>query len=90
MSPSVVPISEVPLSHYLVSHDTTHQPDGVHVEAHYTCGEKLEGVGQNENAVMSALWARFEPRKLLAPLWAAQNYLIDKQGNRQQCSKQSR
>jgi len=26
------------------------QPDEVHIEAHYTRGEKLEGVGQNESA----------------------------------------
>jgi hypothetical protein len=41
------------LSHYLVGYNTTHQPDGVHIEAHCTCGEKLEGVGQNESAAMS-------------------------------------
>jgi len=40
-------------------HYTTHQTDGVHIEAHCTCGEKLEGVGQNESAAMSALWAIF-------------------------------
>jgi hypothetical protein len=37
-------------SHYLVACYTTHQPDGVHIEAHCTCGEKLEGVGENEGA----------------------------------------
>jgi len=57
-------------SHYLVGHFTTHQPDGVHVEAHCTCGEKLEGVGENESAAMSALWTIFllhrkeKPRKV--------------------------
>jgi hypothetical protein len=30
-------------SHYLVGYYTTHQPDGVHIEAYCTCGEKLEG-----------------------------------------------
>jgi hypothetical protein len=29
------------LSRYLVGYYTTHQPDGVHIEAHCTCGEKL-------------------------------------------------
>jgi hypothetical protein len=29
------------LTHCLVSDYTTHQPDGVHIEAHCTCGEKL-------------------------------------------------
>jgi hypothetical protein len=42
------------LSHYLVGYYTTHQPDGEHIEAHCTCGERLEGVGQNESAAMSA------------------------------------
>jgi hypothetical protein len=27
---------------YLVSYYTTHQPDGVHIEARCTCGKKLE------------------------------------------------
>jgi len=48
-----------PSSHYLVGYYTTHQPDGVHIEAHCTCGEKLEEVGQNESAAMSALWTKF-------------------------------
>jgi hypothetical protein len=43
------------LSHYLVGSYTTHQPNGVHIEARCTCGMKLEGVGQNENEAMSAL-----------------------------------
>jgi hypothetical protein len=43
----------VTLSHFLIGYYITHQPDGVHIEAHCTCGEKLEGVGQNENAGMS-------------------------------------
>ena len=43
-------------SHYLVGYYTTHQPDGVHIEARCTCGEKLEGVGENESAAMSALF----------------------------------
>jgi hypothetical protein len=34
------------LSHYLVGYYTTHQPDGAHIEAHCTCGDKLEGVVQ--------------------------------------------
>jgi hypothetical protein len=51
---TVIPISEVILSHFQVGHYTTHQPDGVHIEARCTCGEKLEGVGQNESAAMSA------------------------------------
>jgi hypothetical protein len=46
-------------SHYLVGYYTTHPPDGVHIEAHCTCGEKLEGIGQNESAAMSALWVVF-------------------------------
>jgi hypothetical protein len=47
------------ISRYLVGYYTTHQLDGVHIEAHCTCGEKLEGVGQNEIAAMSALWTKF-------------------------------
>jgi hypothetical protein len=47
-------------SHYLVGYYSTQQPDGVHIEAHCTCGEKLEGVGQNESAAMSALWTLFK------------------------------
>jgi hypothetical protein len=39
--------------HYLIGYYTTHQPDGVHIEAHCTCGEKLEGVGSNESAAIS-------------------------------------
>jgi hypothetical protein len=46
-------------SHYLVGYYATHQPDGVHIEAHCTCGEKLEGVGPNESAATSALWKAF-------------------------------
>jgi hypothetical protein len=46
-------MSEVILSHYLVSYYTTHQPDGVHLSAHCTCGEKLEGIGQNDETAMS-------------------------------------
>jgi hypothetical protein len=46
-------------SHYLVGYYTTHQPDGVHIKAHCTCGEKLEGVGHDESAAMSALWTKF-------------------------------
>ena len=41
-------------SHYLIGHYTTHQTDGVHIEAHCTCGMKLEGIGQNEIVVMSS------------------------------------
>jgi hypothetical protein len=51
------------LSHYLVGYYTTHQPDGTHIEAHCTCGEKLKGVGQNENAAMSAVWTNFLPHR---------------------------
>ena len=46
-------MSEVILFHFLVGHYTTHQPDNVHLEAHCSCGEKLEGVGQNESAAMN-------------------------------------
>jgi hypothetical protein len=52
-------INRNPSSHYLVGHYTTHQPDGVHLSAHCICGEKLEGVGHDESAAMSALWAIF-------------------------------
>jgi hypothetical protein len=45
--------------HYLVGHYTTHQPDGVHLSSHCTCGEKLEGVGQDESAAMSAVGLYF-------------------------------
>jgi hypothetical protein len=48
-----------PSSHYLVGYYTTHQPDGVYMEAHCTRGMKLEGVGQNDSATMSALWTVF-------------------------------
>ena len=41
-------MSEVILSHYLIGYYTTHQPDGTHIEARCTCGEKLEGVGHRE------------------------------------------
>jgi hypothetical protein len=41
-------------SHYVVGYYTPHQPDRVHIEAHCACGEKLEGVGSNESAAMSA------------------------------------
>ena len=44
------------LPHYLVGYYTTHQPDGAHLSALCTCGEKLEWAGQNESAAMSALW----------------------------------
>lgn len=30
----------------------THQPDGVCMEARFTCGEKLEGVGQDQSEAM--------------------------------------
>jgi hypothetical protein len=29
---------------YLAARYVTHKPDGVHVEAHCTCGVKLEGI----------------------------------------------
>jgi hypothetical protein len=59
LNSSIITMSEVILSHYLVGYYTTHQPDRVHIEAHCTCGEKLEGVGQNESEAMSALWTMF-------------------------------
>jgi hypothetical protein len=37
------------LSHYLVGYYTTHQQEGVHIEAHCTCGEKIEGIGHEAN-----------------------------------------
>jgi hypothetical protein len=52
-------INENLSSHNLVGYYTTHQPDGVHIEAHCTCGVKLEGVGENDSAAMSALWSKF-------------------------------
>jgi hypothetical protein len=45
--------------HYLAGHYTTHQPDGVHIEARCTCGVKFEGVGQDGSATMDALWTKF-------------------------------
>ena len=45
----------ITLSHYQAGYYTTHQPDGVHMEARCTCGEKLEGVRQNEEEAMSTL-----------------------------------
>lgn len=39
----IITMSEVILSHYLVGYYTTRQPDGTHIEAHCTCGDKLEG-----------------------------------------------
>jgi hypothetical protein len=46
-------------SHYLVGYYTTHRPDGVPIEAHCTCGEKLEGIGRDESAAMSQIIAVF-------------------------------
>jgi hypothetical protein len=46
-------------THYLAGYYTTHQPDGVHIEARCTCGAKFEGVGQDESEAMSALWTEF-------------------------------
>ena len=46
-------------SHHLIGHYTTHQPEGVHLSAHYTCGEKLEGIGENESTAMGVLWKAF-------------------------------
>jgi hypothetical protein len=46
-------------SHYLVGYYTTHQLDGVHIEARCTCREKLKGVGHDESAAISALWKAF-------------------------------
>jgi hypothetical protein len=46
-------MSEVILSHYLVDYYTTHQPDGVHIEAQCTCGEKLESVSKLEQVKRS-------------------------------------
>jgi hypothetical protein len=51
-------INDDSFAHYLVGRYTTRQPDGVHIEARCTCGEKLEGVGQNESATMGALWLK--------------------------------
>jgi len=36
------------LSQQLVGYYTTHQPDGVHIEARCTCEVKYEGVGHRE------------------------------------------
>jgi len=47
------------LSHYLIGYYTTHRLDGVHIEARCTCWMKLEGVGKNDSAAMSALWKVF-------------------------------
>jgi hypothetical protein len=51
----VIPMSEDTLSHYLFGYYATHQPDGVHLSTHCTCGMKLEGIGENESAAMSVL-----------------------------------
>jgi hypothetical protein len=42
LNSSIITMSEVILSHYLVGYYTTHQPDGVHLSAHCTCKEKLD------------------------------------------------
>jgi hypothetical protein len=48
-------MTEDTLSHYLAGYYATHQPDGVHLSTHCTCGMKLEGIGENESAAMSVL-----------------------------------
>jgi hypothetical protein len=55
----VIPMFYDTLSHYLVGDYITHQSDGMHIEAYCTCGEKFEGIGQDEGAAMSTLWAIF-------------------------------
>jgi len=35
----------------------------VHIDAHCTCGEKIEGVGNDESAVAEALWAVIREHK---------------------------
>jgi hypothetical protein len=54
VSSVVIPMFKDTISHYLVGYYNIYQPDGVHIEARCTCGEKLEGVGQDESAAMSA------------------------------------
>lgn len=39
--------------HYMVSYFSTHQPDGVHLSARCTYGEKLEGIRQDEGVAKS-------------------------------------
>ena len=41
--------------HYMASYYTTHQPDGVQLSAHYTCGEKLESVSKIEQVDNSSI-----------------------------------
>ena len=47
-------ISDNSFPHYLAGYHTIHQPDGVHIEAHCTCGEKLEGGELHQAEAMSA------------------------------------
>lgn len=45
--------------HYLAGPYTTHQPDGIHLEARCTCRAKLEGIGKDKSEAMESLWAKF-------------------------------
>jgi hypothetical protein len=48
LSQNVITLYKDTLSQQLVGYYTTHQPDGVHIEARCTCEVKYEGVGHRE------------------------------------------
>ena len=52
--------SHINSPHYLAARYVTRQPDGIPIEARCACGVKLEGVGGDESAALSELWAKFK------------------------------
>ena len=52
--------TQSPSQHYLVGRYVTHRLDGVHIEAHCTCGVKLEGIGIDESEAIDRLWETFQ------------------------------
>jgi hypothetical protein len=65
VSSVVIPMFKDTLSHYLVGYYTTHQPDGVHLSARFTCGEKFEGITPSSPSADTAAPPPGAPDQLL-------------------------
>ncbi len=57
--PQVYSIPRLEDTHYLLPRYLTRQRDGVHMKACCTCGNALEGVGENESQALEAMWMSF-------------------------------
>jgi len=73
-----VPVAPPPDSsecsgHYLQVRYLTDQPDGVHVEGRCTCGDMVNGVGQDETRALAAAWSSYQKHLALFQLGEQMN-----------------